>query len=80
MGNEQTWTQLWFFQCETLTSNSFRSLDYALGNESIIYFTDLCNPIETYIYARKKHLFASCPEPKHPNVANLLLQTYNKYQ
>ena len=42
-----------FFQSEPLPSNSFRSLDYARGNESIIYFTDLCKPIETYIYARK---------------------------
>ena len=30
------------FQSETLTLNSFRGLDYARCNESIIYFTDLC--------------------------------------
>ena len=54
---------------ETLTSNSFRSLDYARGNESIVYFTDLCKPIETYIYASKNHPFASYPAAKHPNAA-----------
>ena len=42
-------------------------IDYARGNESIIYFTDLGEPIETYIYARKKHPFASYPAAKHPN-------------
>ena len=44
-----------FFKSEPLPSNSFRSFDYARGNESIdiIYFTDLCKPVETYIYARK---------------------------
>ena len=36
MGNEQTRTQPRVFQCETLTSNSFHSLGYARGNESII--------------------------------------------
>ena len=51
---------------------------HARGNESIIYFTDLCKPIETYIYARKKHPFASYPAAKHPNAANLRLQTYDK--
>ena len=65
-GNEQTRTQSRFFQSETLTLNSCRSLHYARGNESIIYFTDLCKPIETYIYARKKHPFASYPTAKHP--------------
>ena len=69
-----------FPQSETLASNSCRSLDYARGNESIIYFTDLCKPIETYIYARKKHPFTSYPAAKHPNTANLQLQTYDKTQ
>ena len=41
-------------------------------------FTDLCKLIETYIYARKKHPFASYPAAKHPNPANLRLQTYDK--
>ena len=36
-GNEQTRTQPRFFQSEKLTSNSFRSLDYACRNESIMY-------------------------------------------
>ena len=63
---KQTRTQPRFFQSETLTFYSFRSLDYARGNESIIYFTDLCKPIETYIYVRKKHPFASYPAAKHP--------------
>ena len=45
-----------------------------------IYFTDLCKPIETYIYARKEHPFASYPAAKHPNAANLQLQTYDKNQ
>ena len=80
MGNEQTRTQLSFFQSETLALNACRSLDYAHGNESIIYFTDLCKPLETYIYARKKHPFASYPAAKHPNAAKLWLQTYDKNQ
>ena len=58
--------------------NFCRSLDYAHGKESVIYFTDLCKPIETYIYARKKHPFASYPAAKHPNAANLRLQTCDK--
>ena len=69
-----------FFQSEPLPSNSFRSFNYARGNESIIYFTDLYKPIETYIYVRKKHPLASNPAAKHPNAANLRLQTYDKNQ
>ena len=57
------------FQSETLPLNSFRSLDYARGNESIIYFTDLCKP---------KNTFASYPAAKHPNAINLRLQIYDK--
>ena len=48
-----------FFQSETLTLNSSRSLDYERGNESIIYFTDLFKPIETVpirSYPAAKHL------------------------
>ena len=67
-----------FFQGEPLSSNSLRSFDYARGNESIIYFTDLCKPIKTYIYARKNHPFTSYPAAKHPNASNLRLQTYDK--
>ena len=40
--NEQTPTLSRFFQRDTLSSNTFRSFDYARGNEPIIYFTDLC--------------------------------------
>ena len=69
-----------FFRTEPLILNSCRSLDYARGNEPIIYFTDLCKPIETCIYARKKHPFASYPAAKHPNASNLRLQTYDKTQ
>ena len=69
-----------FPQREPLPLNSFRGFVYALCNESIIYFTDLCKPIETCIYARKKHSFASYPSAKHPNTANLRLQTYDKNQ
>ena len=65
-GSEQTRTIPRFSQSEPLLSNPFRSFDYARGNESIIYFIDLCKPIETYIYARKKHPFASYPAAKHP--------------
>ena len=54
-----------FSQSETLTLNSCHSLDYTRGNEYIIYFTDLCKLIETYIYARKKHPFARYPAAKH---------------
>ena len=59
-----------FFQSDPLLSNPFRSFDYARGNESIIYFIDLCKLIETYMYTRKKH----------PNAANLQSQTYDKNQ
>ena len=52
-GDEQTRTPARFFQSETLTFNSCHSLDHAGGNDSIIYFTDLCKPIETYIYAKE---------------------------
>ena len=69
-----------FPRSKTLTLNSCRSLDYAHGNESIIYFTHLCKPMETHICARKKHPFATYPAAKHPNAANLLLQTYDKNQ
>ena len=54
------------------TLNSCRSLDYARGNESIIYFIDLCKLIEIYIYAKKKRPFTSYPvakQPKHSKFA-----------
>ena len=79
-GAEKTRTLSRFPQREPLPLNSFHSFDYARGNESIIYFTDLGEPIETYIYARKKHPFASYPAAKHPNTSNLRLQTYDKNQ
>ena len=72
-GNEQTQTQSRFFQSETLTLNSCCSLDYACGNESVIYFTNLCKPIETYIDARKKHPFASYSTAKHPKHSKLAI-------
>ena len=68
------------FWRETLTSNFFRNLDYARGNEFIIYFTDLCKRIEIYIYARKQHPFASDAAAKHPYAASLWLKTNNKSQ
>ena len=73
VGNEQTRTLSRFYKSESLPSNSFCSFDSF--DESIIYFTDLCKPIKTYIYARKKHPFAIYPAAKHPNAANLRLQT-----
>ena len=68
------------FLQSALPSNPFCSFDHAGGNESIVYFTDLCKPIKTYIYAKKKHPFASYPTAEHSNAANLLLQTNNKNQ
>ena len=65
---------------EPLTLNSFRGFDYARGNDSIIYFTDLWKLMETYIYARKKHPFASYSAAKHPNASNLRLQKSDKNQ
>ena len=39
----------------------------ARDNKSVIFFfNDLFNPIEIYIYARKKHLITSYFEAKHP--------------
>ena len=32
----------------------------------MIYFNDLCPPIEIYIYAMKKPPFSCCPAAKHP--------------
>ena len=32
---------------------------------SIIYFNDLCKPIEIYVYARGKHALTSFPAAKH---------------
>ena len=55
-----------FLRVGTHTFNSSLSLDYARGNESIIFFNDLYKPIEIYIYARKKHPFTSYPAAKHP--------------
>ena len=72
-GNEQTRKQSRFFQNEAVTLNSCRSLDNARGNESIIYFMDLCKPIETYIDARKKHPFASYSTAKHPKHSKLAI-------
>ena len=66
------------FQSKMLTLNFYRSLDYARSDESIIYFTDLCKPLETYIYAKKKHPFTSYPAAKHPNAANFLVQKLTK--
>ena len=63
---KQTRTQSRFFRSETLTLNSCRSLHYARGNESVIYFTNPCKPKEADIYARKKHPFVSYPAAKHP--------------
>ena len=77
---KQTRTQSRFFRSETLTLNSCRSLHYARGNESVIYFTNPCKPKEADIYARKKHPFVSYPAAKHPNASNLQLQTYEKNQ
>ena len=68
------------FQSKTLTLNFYRSLDYARGDDSILYFTDLCKPIETYIYDKKKHPFTISPAAKHPDAANLLLQKFDKNQ
>ena len=76
MVNESTRRQWCFFK----TLNSCRSLGYARSHESIRIFTDLCKPIEIYIYARKRHPFASHPAAKHPNAANLQLQTCDKNQ
>ena len=57
MGTEQTRTLPRFSKREPLPSNSFCSFDYAHGNESIIYFTDLCKPIKpTSLLGKKKHL------------------------
>ena len=54
-----------FFWSGPQTLNSCRSLHYARGNKYIIFFNDLCKPIEIYIYARKKHPFTSYPAAKH---------------
>ena len=85
-GSSCAWAGLWLAITRTLsTSRSFQTflihnVGNPGGNESIIYFTDLCKPIETYIYARKMHPFASYPTAKHPNATNLRSQTYDKDQ
>ena len=71
--NKQTRTQSHFVQSETLTLNSCRSLDYARGHEVITYYTDLCKPIEIYIYAKEKHPFAGYPAAEHPKRSKLTI-------
>ena len=78
--NKQTWTQSRFFQSETLTLNPCCSLDYACGNESIIYFTHLCKPIETYIYARKKTPICKLSRSKAPKRSKLGLTDIRQNQ
>ena len=38
----------------------------------MIYFTDLCKPIEAYVYAKKVHPFASYPAAKHLNASSAI--------
>ena len=64
--NEKTRCQRRFFQSGTQTLNSCLSLHYELSNKSIIFFNDLCKPIEIYIFVRKKHPVTCCPAAKHP--------------
>ena len=52
------------FRSGTQTLNSCHSPDYARDNKLLI-FNDLCKPIELYIYARKKHPFASYAAANH---------------
>ena len=78
MRNKWTRREWHFFRSETQTINPCHSLGYARGNESIVIFNDLWKPIKTHIYARKKNPFESYPAAKHPNTANLRLQTYDK--
>ena len=48
-----------FLQDITQILNSRSGLNFARDNQSIIYFNDICNLIEIYIYARKEHPFTS---------------------
>ena len=66
--NEEIQNQWRFVQSGIQTLSSCHSLGYARGNKSIIFFNDLCKPIEIYIYARKKHPFTSYPAGKHPKI------------
>ena len=43
----------------------------ARSNESIMFFTDLCKPIETYIYARKKAPICMLSRSKAPKRSKL---------
>ena len=54
-----------FLQGGSQTLNFCCSLYCARSNGSNIYFNDLSEPIEIYIYARKKHLFTTYPAAKH---------------
>ena len=55
-----------FLLVETQETLSFHhSLDYAHGNESIMFSNDPGKLIETYFYVRKKHPFTCCPTAKH---------------
>ena len=67
-----------FLRGGTLTLNSCSSLEYARSNEAIIYFNDLCKPIELYIYVRKKHTFTSYPAAKHPKHSKFTITNMQK--
>ena len=60
-----------FSQSRKLTLNFYRSLGYACGSESIIYFTYLCKPIETYIYAMKKSTICKSSPSKTPKTQQI---------
>ena len=53
-GKRTNTAQSRLLRSKALTLNTCRSFDYARGNGPIIYFTDLCKPIEACIYARTK--------------------------
>ena len=68
MRNEENEKSDVFLQSGTQTLNFCRSFDYARDNESIIYFIDLCKPIERKVhlcYEKSTHLQVSYPAAKH---------------
>ena len=66
------------FRSGTSTFNTCRSLDYTHDNESIIFFNDLCKPMEIYIHARKKYPFTSYSTAKHPKHNKLAVTNKRK--
>ena len=69
-----------FPKWNTNTINFCHSFDCARGKESIIFFNDLCKPIETISMLGKSTHLQFIPQQSTQSTANLPLQTCEKNQ